>query len=67
MKPVYVKSNSYTEYNVDSNEKDPKFKVGDNVRIWKHKFFLLKDLLWIGLKKKSLLLAELKIQFHGHM
>ena len=25
MKPIDVKSNSYAKYNVDSNEKDPKF------------------------------------------
>ena len=25
------------EYNVDSNEKDPKFQVGDHVRISKYK------------------------------
>ena len=37
MKPIDVKSDSYTEYNVDSNEKDPKFKVGDHVRISKYK------------------------------
>ena len=29
LKPIDVKSNSYAEYNVDSNQKDPKFKVGD--------------------------------------
>ena len=31
MKPVDVKSNS--AYNGDSNAKDPKFKIGDHVRI----------------------------------
>ena len=29
MKPIDVKSTSYAEYNVDSNEKYPKFQVGD--------------------------------------
>ena len=29
MKPVDVKSSSYAECNVDSNEKNPKFKGGD--------------------------------------
>ena len=29
MKPI----DSYAEYNEDSNEKEPKFKVGDHVRI----------------------------------
>ena len=27
MKPIHVKSNSYAEYNVDSNAKDDKFKI----------------------------------------
>ena len=35
MKPIDAKSNSYAEYNVDSNEKDPRFQVGDHVRISK--------------------------------
>ena len=37
MKPVDVISDSYAEYNEDSNKKDPKFKVGDHVRISKYK------------------------------
>ena len=28
MKPIYVNSDSYAEYNVDSDKKDPKFKIG---------------------------------------
>ena len=37
MKPIDVISDSYAEYNEDTNEKDPKFKVGDHVRISKYK------------------------------
>ena len=37
MKPINVTSDSYAEYNEDSNKKDPKFKVGDHVRISKYK------------------------------
>ena len=37
MKPIGVTSNSYAEYNEDSNKKDPKSKVGDHVRISKYK------------------------------
>ena len=37
MKPTDVTSDSYAENNGDSNEKDPKFKVGDRVRISKYK------------------------------
>ena len=38
MKPVDVKSDSFAEYNEEPNEKDPKFKVNDHVRISKHKY-----------------------------
>ena len=37
MKPIEVTSDSYAEYNEDSNKNEPKFKVGDCVRISKHK------------------------------
>ena len=37
MKPIDFKSDSYAEYNVDSNKKDPKFKVVNHVRISKYK------------------------------
>ena len=37
MKPADVKSNSYVEYNVDSNAKHAKFKTGDHVRISNYK------------------------------
>ena len=65
MKPNNVTSGSYAEYIEDFNKKDPKFKVGDHVRISKYKTFLLKDTLQIG-QKKFLLLVKLNIQFLGH-
>ena len=37
MKPADVKSDSFAEYNEESNEKDPKFKVRDHGRISKYK------------------------------
>ena len=37
MKPINVTSDSYAEYSEDFNKKDPKFKVGDYVRIEKYK------------------------------
>ena len=33
LKPIDVKSDSFAKYNEESSEKDPKFKVGDHVRI----------------------------------
>ena len=37
MKPIDVTSDSHAEYNEDSHEKEPKFKVGGRVRISKYK------------------------------
>ena len=57
MKPIEVTDNYYAEYNEDpSNKRNPKFKVGVNVRISKYKNIL-----------KFLLLIKLKIQFLGLM
>ena len=37
MKPVDVKDNTYIDFTKEVNEKDPKFKIGDHVRISKYK------------------------------
>ena len=37
MKPVDVKSSTYIDFGVENNEKDPKFQVGDHVKISKYK------------------------------
>ena len=37
MKPVHVKDNTYIDFKKESNDKNPKFKVGDHVRISKYK------------------------------
>ena len=58
MKPVDVKSNSYAEYNENSNE-----KILNHVRISKSKTFLQKVILQIGLKM-FLLSSKLKTQFY---
>ena len=36
MKPIAVKGNTYINFEKEVNDKDPKFKVGDYVRISKH-------------------------------
>ena len=42
MKPVDVKDNTYIDFDKEVNDKDPKFKVGDHVRISKYKNILAK-------------------------
>ena len=37
MRPIDVGDDSFAEYNEESNEKYPKFEVGDHVRISKYK------------------------------
>ena len=37
MKPVDVKSNTYTDFKKEVNNADPKFKIGDHVRTSKYK------------------------------
>ena len=51
MKPIDYKSDSFAEYDEKSNEKDPKFKVGDHIRNSKYKNIFLKDMLLIGVKR----------------
>ena len=42
MKPVEVKSNAYIDSRKGINNKDPKFKIGDIVRISKYKIVFAK-------------------------
>ena len=51
MKPIDVKDNTYINTSKEINNKDPKFKVGDYVRISKYKNILLKGICLIGVKK----------------
>ena len=37
IKPINVTDDSFVEYNEESNKKDPKFEVGDDVRISNYK------------------------------
>ena len=37
MKPVDVKENTYIDSSKETNDKNPKFKIGDNIRISKYK------------------------------
>ena len=66
MKSVDVEYNTYINLKKEVNDKDPKFKVGNHVRILSTKIFLQKDTCEASLKK-FLLFVKLKIQFHGHM
>ena len=51
MKPIDVKGNTYIDFGKEVNDNDPKFKVGDHVRISKYKTIFAKAFLQIGRKK----------------
>ena len=61
MKPVDVKDNKYIDFNKKVNDKDPKFKIGDYVRISKCKNIFSKgytrnwiySILWKGISKNK--------------
>ena len=43
IKPIDVKSGEYIDFDVENNDKDPKFKVVDHGRISKYKNIFSKD------------------------
>ena len=51
MKPIDVKDNAYIDFDEEVNDKDPKFKVSDHVRVSKYKNIYAKAILQFGLKK----------------
>ena len=50
MKPIDVKDNTYIDFGKEVNDNDPKFKVGDHVRILKYKNIFSKGYTPNGLK-----------------
>ena len=71
MKPVDVKDNAYIDSmelhsNKEVNDKDPKFKVGDHVRVSKCKNIFAK-VYTPNWSEEDFVVSQLKIQFQGHM
>ena len=66
MKPIEVTDDYYPEYNESFNKEDPKFKVGDNVRISKYKNIFAKGYTpnW---SEEVFIINKLKMQFLGLM
>ena len=67
MKPVDVKNNTYIDsMELHSNVKDPKFKVGDHVRVSKYPNIFAKGYTsnW---SEEVFVIKKLKLQFHGLM
>ena len=52
MKSIDVKLSTFIDFNVKSNDKDPKFKVGDNVGISKYRNIFAKSYTFNSSEKK---------------
>ena len=66
MKLIHVKDNTYIDFGKEVNDNDPKFKVGDHVRMLKYKNIFAKDYTpnW---SEEVFVIKKLKIQFRGHL
>ena len=66
IKHVGVKGNTYIELGKENNDKNPKFKIGDYVRISKYKNTFAKGCApdW---SEEVFIIKKVKILFHGHM
>ena len=51
MKPVDVTPGTYIDFNKESSKEDPKFEVGDHLRISNYKNILQNAMFQSGLKK----------------
>ena len=63
MNPVDTRCTIYIDFNVENNDKNPKFNVGDHVRISKYKNIFGK----VYALKKFLSLKKMKLQCQGHI
>ena len=65
-KPVDVKSNTYIDSSKEINNKNPKFKIGDIVRISNNKNIFAKGYTpnW---SEETFVIKKLKILCRGHM
>ena len=59
MKPIDVKDNTYIDFKKEKNDKNPKFKVGDHVRISKYKSIFAKVYM-SNSSEEILLISEIK-------
>ena len=63
-KPIDIKTSTYFGFGVENNNKDPKFKVGDPVKISKYQNSFAKGYTW---KWSQEVYVIEKLLYHGHM
>ena len=66
MKPVNAKPSTYIDSSKEINDKDPKLKIGDTVRISKYKNIFAKGYV-TNCSEEVFVVKKLKILYRGHM
>ena len=66
MKPADVKSNKYIDSSKEISDKDPKFKIGDLIRISKYKNIFAKSYV-PNSSEEVFVIKKLKTLCCGHM
>ena len=66
MKPVDVKSNTYIDSSKEINDKDPKFKISDFVRILKYKN-IFANVFALNYSEEVFVIKKVKKLCQGHM
>ena len=66
IEPIYVTKSTYIDFDVENNNKDPKYKVVDHVIISKYKNSFMKYYIpnW---SQEVFIIKKLKIPYHGNM
>ena len=66
IKPIDVEYNTYIDFGKENNNENPKFKIGDHVRILKYKNIFAKGYTpnW---SEVVFVIKKLKILFHQHI
>ena len=67
MIPTDIKDNTYTDFKKEVNDRNPKFKVGDRVRISKHENIFAKGYTPNWSEKIFVIKKVKKKQSHGHI
>ena len=62
-----IKDNTYTDFKKEVNDRNPKFKVGDRVRISKHENIFAKGYTPNWSEKIFVIKKVKKNQSHGHI
>ena len=66
MNPVNVKYSTYSDFNKQNNDKDPKYKIGENVKISKYKNIFAKVSApdW---SEEVFVIKKIKMMLRGYM